>query len=107
PGGLVSDGYNIYNAILKSQTKVDTYCTGMAASIAGVIFQAGRNRIMADYGILMYHNPFGGDNDAINAITDSIATMIAGRCGKDKDAVLLIMHDTTFIRAEDALANGF
>src|SRR4051794_5419098 len=39
PGGLVSDGYNIYNAILKSQTKVDTYCTGMAASIAGVIFQ--------------------------------------------------------------------
>src|SRR5690348_5015887 len=41
PGGIVTDGMSIYSAILKSTTKVDTYCVGMAASIAGVIFQAG------------------------------------------------------------------
>ena len=33
PGGVVMDGYNIFNAILKSKTKVDTYNVGIAASI--------------------------------------------------------------------------
>ncbi len=33
-GGIVMDGYKIYNAILKSKTKVDTYNVGICASIA-------------------------------------------------------------------------
>ena len=45
PGGVVMDGYNIYNAILRSKTPVDTYNVGIAASIAGVIFMAGRKDI--------------------------------------------------------------
>jgi ATP-dependent Clp protease protease subunit len=49
PGGDVDDGYNIYNAMLKTKTKVDTHCYGMAASMAGAIFQAGHRRTMADY----------------------------------------------------------
>ncbi len=44
PGGIVTDGYSMYNAVIKSNTKVDTYCVGIAASIAGVLFQAGRKR---------------------------------------------------------------
>ena len=44
PGGLVSDGYSIYTSILKSKTPVDTYAFGSVASIAAVIFQAGRRR---------------------------------------------------------------
>ena len=61
-GGIVMDGYNIYNAILKTKTKVDTVCVGIAASISAVIFQAGRNRIMNEYALLMYHNPYGGND---------------------------------------------
>lgn len=102
-GGIVMDGYNIYNAILKSKTKVDTYCFGMAASIAGVIFQAGRNRIMCDYGILMYHNPFGGDDDSVKAMRDSITKMIATRSGMTEDEVAKIMARETFLDAEEAL----
>jgi ATP-dependent protease ClpP protease subunit len=30
PGGSVMDGYNMYNAMLKTKTKVDTYCVGIA-----------------------------------------------------------------------------
>src|SRR5580693_4406944 len=83
PGGTVMDGYNIYNAILKSDTKVDTYCVGICASIAAVIFQAGRKRIMADYGLLMYHNPYGGTGgDELDAMRNSICTMIAVSTGK-------------------------
>lgn len=106
PGGSVMDGYNIYTAILKSKTKVDTHCTGMAASIAGVIFQAGRNRIMSDYGFLMYHNPKGpSDRKLIDMMTDSIAKMTA-RSGKAEDEILKMMNKETFISPDEALEYG-
>ena len=85
-GGVVMDGYNICNAILKSQTRVDTYCVGMAASIAAVIFQTGRKRYMADYGILMYHEPYTEnstiqDNPLLSNMNDSLATIVSNRSG--------------------------
>ena len=107
PGGIVMDGYNIYNAILKSKTKVDTYCVGIAASIAAVIFQAGRKRVMADYALLMYHNPYGGDSTELKKMRESIATMIAERTGNSLEAVLKIMDRTTWIKASEALTSGF
>lgn len=106
PGGIVQDGWNIYNAICRTATKVDTYCIGMAASIAGVIFQAGRKRIMNDYGILMYHNPFGGDDKSLDAIKDSLITMISSRSGMQSDAVEKMMKRTTWISAEEAVNMG-
>lgn len=107
PGGVVMDGYNIYNAILASKTPVDTYCRGMAASIAGVIFQAGRKRIMADYGLLMYHNPYGADdNNQLKAMKASLVTMIASRAGKSEEEVSAMMDKTTWIGPSEALAAG-
>lgn len=107
PGGIVTDGYNIFNSILKSQTPVDTYCTGMAASIAGVIFQAGRNRIMADYSFLMYHNPYGGDDDkGLDTIAESLAKMIATRSSMSLDKVIKMMNKTSYITAQEALESG-
>jgi len=108
PGGIVMDGYNIYNAILKSKTKVDTYNVGIAASIAAVIFQAGRNRIMADYSLLMYHNPYGGEGgEELEKMKKSLATMIAQRTGKTEAEVLVIMAKTTWITAGEAFNSGF
>lgn len=110
PGGIVLDGFAIYNAILKSKTKVDTYCVGLAASIAAVIFQAGRNRIMCDYGILMYHNPFGenkGSDPGLEAMRQSIIKMIATRSGANEDVVSGIMKRETFMDANEALRIGF
>ena len=107
-GGIVMDGFNIYNAILKSKTKVDTYNVGIAASIAAVIFQAGRNRIMADYSLLMYHNPYGGDGgEELEKMKKSLATMIAERTKKSEAEVLAIMAKTTWITASEALTTGF
>jgi len=110
PGGNVSDGYNIYSTILKTKTPVDTYCTGMAASIAGVIFQAGRTRVMLDYAFLMYHNPYNEDgsvDDSLDTYLISLATMIANRTGKSDDQIKKIMAKTTYILADEALDNGF
>lgn len=103
-GGIVLDGYNIITAMLKSKTKVNTYCSGMAASIAGVIFQMGRERVMADYGILMYHNPFGSENsDALKAMRDSIVTAISQRSGMSEEDTLAMMRRDTFLLAQEAL----
>ncbi|HXR84333.1 MAG TPA: ATP-dependent Clp protease proteolytic subunit [Hanamia sp.] len=104
PGGVVTDGYSIYSAILKSDTPVDTYAIGAAASIAGVIFQAGRKRIMADYAWLMYHNPFGGGDDALlKTMKDSIIKMIEQRSGMNEKDVTKMMARTTFIDADEAM----
>lgn len=104
PGGVVTDGYSIYSAILKSKTPVDTYVTGAAASIAGVIFQAGRKRIMSDYSWLMYHDPFGGDNaQMLTTMKQSIVTMIEQRSGMSESEISLMMKRTTFIGADEAL----
>ena len=104
PGGSVLDGYAIYNAILRSKTKVDTYCCGMAASIAGVIFQAGRRRYIADYGVLMYHNPFGSDNQGLmDAMTDSIITMISSKSGMDRAQTEKMMARETYLTADEAM----
>lgn len=106
-GGIVMDGYKIYNAILKSKTKVDTYNVGIAASIAAVIFQAGRKRIMADYSLLMYHNPYGGDSTELKKMRESLAIMISERTGTSNEEVLKMMDRTTWISASDALLSGF
>jgi ATP-dependent Clp endopeptidase proteolytic subunit ClpP len=107
PGGTVIDGFNMFNAILKSKTKVDTYCMGLCASMAAVVFQAGRKRIMADYGILMFHNPFGGSNDdGTEAMRKAIVTMIASRSGMTEEKVAEMMNRTTFMGAEEAKSLG-
>lgn len=104
PGGLVSDGYSIYSAILKTKTPVDTFALGTVASIAAVIFQAGRRRIMADYAWLMYHNPFGGDNkELLSTMKDSLIKMIESRSGMTAEAVEAMMKRTSFITASEAL----
>ncbi len=108
PGGVVMDGYNIFNAILKSKTPVDTYNTGIAASIAGVIFMAGRKRIMSDYANLMMHNPFGGDDKKqIAAMKDSLVTMLAAKTSIAEPEVSFLMDRTTWLNASECFAKGF
>lgn len=106
-GGSVMNGYNIASGILGTKTPVDTVCVGMAASIAGVIFQCGRKRIMADYGILMYHNPYGKE-DGTTPLTEtmkaSLNTIISNRSGMNSVAVQAMMDRTTFIEASEAVA---
>jgi ATP-dependent protease ClpP protease subunit len=104
PGGSVMDGYNIYSTILKTKTPVDTYAVGGVASIAAVIFQGGRKRIMTDFSWLMYHNPFGSDNkDLINTMKESIIKMIEQRCSMTESAVTTMLNRTSFIRASEAI----
>ena len=108
PGGLVLDSYNIYNAILKSKTPVDTYNVGIAASMAGAIFMAGRKRYMADYARLMMH-PVANSNDSKTYATlmDSISTMLCSKSKCSEEDVRHMMSTTTWLTASEAFEKGF
>lgn len=104
PGGDVAQGFSMCDAILKTKTPVDTYCGGIAASMAGVLFQTGRKRIMADYGILMYHNPFSSQagNKQIEAYRQSLITLVASKSGKSEEEISKIMNRESWISADEA-----
>lgn len=105
-GGSVVDGYNIYNAILKSNTPVDTYNVGICASMAGAIFMAGRKRIMSDYAKLMMHPVQGSDTKAYESFMDSISEMISAKSNLTAEEVANMMQSTTWLSAEECMAKN-
>lgn len=108
PGGSVMDGMNIYNAILKSKTPVDTHNVGIAASMGGVCFMAGRKRIMSDYASLMLHNPSGSDDKKVmDSMRDSVTTMLAAKSSLTSDAVGYLMEKTSWLNSAECFAKGF
>jgi ATP-dependent protease ClpP protease subunit len=116
PGGVVGEGQSIYAAALASKAEVDTVCYGLAASIAGVIFQAGKVRKMFSNAHLMYHPAYSQDgtiDKGLKAANESVCIMIAKRTGKTEDDIWAIMNrgkaddKGSWIGAEEALANGF
>lgn len=55
PGGSVFAGMEIANAIRASKAQVNTIISGLAASIAAVIWLAGKERYTLPYSLLMIH----------------------------------------------------
>lgn len=108
PGGSISHGMNIYNAILKSKTPVDTYNTGIAASIAGAVFMAGRKRYMCDYAQFMMHPVSGAEEDrkAHQAFTESVTAMLQAKSGVTSDMIRYMMNTTTYLPASKCLEQG-
>ena len=106
-GGSIVEGYNIYNAILKSNTPVDTYNVGICASMAGAIFMAGRKRYMSDYAKLMMHPVQNStDTKAYQSFMDSISEMIEAKSNCTKDEVTNMMQSTTWLSASECLEKG-
>ncbi len=60
PGGVVSAGLGIYDTMKLVKPKVNTICTGMAASMASVLLCAGHERSILPHAKVMIHQPLGG-----------------------------------------------
>lgn len=107
-GGVVMDGYNICSAILKSKTPVDTYNVGICASIAGVIFMCGGNRIMMDYATLMIHPPAGSnDFEMMSKMRSSLLTILTAKSKISMEEAGLLMDATTWFTADECKQKGF
>ena len=116
-GGSVLYGMSVYSTIANS--RVDTECVieGLAASMASIIWAAGRRSLMRDYAILMIHNPMLPDeegedvSDMVQAFTRQIETIYRKRFGLKAGHIRAIMDgeagkDGTYFDAGAAVKAG-
>lgn len=117
-GGSVLYGMSTYSTI--AGAKVDTECIieGVAASMASIIWAAGRRSLMRDYAILMIHNPMlpgedpeDGASDMVQAFTKQIETIYRKRFGLKAEHIRAIMDgeagkDGTYFDAQAAVRAG-
>lgn len=122
PGGSVNAGLVIYDAIqsLKERLEINMYCTGMAASMAAVIFAGGEegHRFILPHSKVMIHEPLisggvGGSATSIKKTSDSILEtkaltngILAKHTGKTLKAINKATSFDNFMNAEEAVAFG-
>jgi ATP-dependent protease ClpP protease subunit len=116
-GGNWLMAQGMYGMIKASSLKIDTYCDGIAASSASLLFMAGRKRLIAQHARLMIHNcsgPAGGQikqlEQAIEgqrAINESMATVYATATGLPIERIREMMEAETWLSADEAVALGF
>jgi len=114
PGGYVSDGMAIYNAIARHPAEVTTYIDGLAASIASVIALAGKRIVIAENALMMIHNPWSlaiGDAsefrkqaDILDQFKETIINVYETRTGEKREIIAKLMDDETWFTADDAVA---
>ena len=112
PGGDVFEGSVIYNAIKESQTPIDVYIDGMAASMASVIMLAARKIYMAENAFIMIHAPhtFSCGNaeelekaaHLLRSIETNFIEAFCARTGKEKDAVAEWLKGDNWFSAQEA-----
>lgn len=118
-GGSVMYGMTTFSIIQSCPIEVDCVIEGIAASMGGVIWSAGKNLYMHDYSILMIHNPFGYElnnsnesvRNMVNAFRGQLETIYHKRFGLTKEKVRAIMNgegeaDGTYFNAREVVAAG-
>jgi ATP-dependent Clp protease protease subunit len=116
-GGGVWAGMAIHNMLKRSTAETYAYVDGIAASIASVILQGCKNRVVAKNSIVMIHNPSGmawGDAeemrktaDMLDTIKQSIIATYTDRTKTSSEEIAQMMNDETWMTGEEAVAFGF
>lgn len=116
PGGIVSEGITIYNALRQHPATVNVTVQGMAASIASVIAMAGNRIEMASGSMMMIHEAWGfalgtardmrKNAEALDKMTQSIAGIYAERGRKDARQWLDLMAEETWFTDQEAVLAG-
>lgn len=120
PGGDVFAGtamFNMLRAWAKDGKTVVTKVSGVAASIASVIFLAGDKRVMPKNVFLMTHSPWSvamGNAEELRETADTLDKIGGGmvktymeRTGLDEDEVKALLAQDTWLSADEALEKGF
>ena len=111
PGGNITQGMQIYNAILEVPCKVDTVNIGMAASIAACIFQAGRKRSAYDYSLTMIHEAYDSQGKSHMGVIDkfntAVCTMLARKANRTQTEIRQMMKKETWMTAAECKQMGF
>ena len=121
PGGMVFEGFAIYNALKSSGRHIRVIVDGIAASIAAVIAMAGDEIVMPEASYLMIHYPWtalSGNAEQLIAeaatlddLGKTIEKVFADRSGQPLEKIRELMKgkegaDGTFISSDEALDLG-
>jgi ATP-dependent protease ClpP protease subunit len=116
PGGFVYDGVAMYEALVSHPAEVAVHVDGLAASAASFLAQAGDTREIAKAGRMMIHDAQGVGigspadmreyADLLDAVSNDIAGIYAGRAGGKPAAWRGAMTKTTWYSAAEAVDAG-
>lgn len=118
PGGVVTGGMAIYDTMRFMQYDVNTYCIGMAASMATVLLAAGTKgkRFALPNSRVMIHQPSGGAGGQTADISiaakeilrwrETLNATIANHTGKTPEEVAKDSDRDYYLSAEEAKAYG-
>lgn len=116
PGGIVSEGAQIYSLLRDYAGNVHIKITGHACSAASVIASAADSEI-SPVGVFMIHNVRAcGDGDyqdmhdmgdALKALNQSIINAYMEKTGMSADQLQEMMDHETYLSAKEAVEKGF
>jgi len=118
PGGSVTSGLAIYDAMQYVKPDVSTICVGMAASMGAVLLAAGAKgkRFSLPNSEVMIHQVLGGIQgqatdikihaERILKTKDQLNTILSKHTGKKKTQVELDTERDNFLTPAEALAYG-
>lgn len=102
-GGSIIDGMTIITAIKSCKLPVNTICVGVAVSMAGVILQAGKKRMMVKEGLMMIHPPSGGDAKELAALKKALIGFLNDRTDMTDEEMEDLMDGTSWLSANECL----
>jgi ATP-dependent protease ClpP protease subunit len=117
PGGLISEGLNIYNALKNYSGRVDTHLVGVVASMATYIAMVGENRTAEKNAVFMIHNGRGmavGDHiemfkfgSHLKSLSSIVAKEYSEKSGIPLDDMIKAMNRTTYYYGDEIKEAGF
>src|SRR3989339_606022 len=118
PGGSVTAGLAIYDAMQYVKPNVSTICVGLAASMAAVLLAAGapRKRFSLPNSEIMIHQVLGGVQgqatdikihaERILKMKDRLNDILSGHTGQPKERVERDTDRDYFLDPKDAVSYG-
>lgn len=118
PGGAVSAGLAIYDAIKRCGCDVSTVCTGMAASMGAFLLSSGTKgkRYITPMAEVMIHQPLGGVQGQasdiaraaahITVVKERLNRILSENTGKPMDDIARDTDRDTYLSAEEAVEYG-
>ena len=116
PGGIVSAGLGIYDTMQIISPKVNTICTGLAASMGSILLAAGEKRSILPHARVMIHQPLGGvtgqasdiiiEAEEIKKCRDGLCNILAEHTKQPFDKVFQDMDRNHWFTAQEAVDYG-
>lgn len=118
PGGYVTSGFAIYDAMKGITSPISTVCTGIAASMGAILLSAGTmgRRFVLPHARVMIHQPSGGAGGTASDIKIQVeeivktrnlgAKILAENCGQPLEKIMKDFNRDHWMSAEESLAYG-